>query len=104
MTMQKAILTGRRGPSAGVRLATILQINSSVEITSVNEGLAMSRDATAPFTPKPLSKELSLAEDETCKTIQLAQDLIRVLDAESEEHMSHVSAADKQGRTEEASG
>jgi hypothetical protein len=85
-------------------MATILQINSSVEITSVNEGLGMSRDTNTPSSPKPLSKRLSLADDETCKTIQLAQDLIRALDAESEEHMSHISAADKQGRTEEASG
>lgn len=64
----------------------------------------MSRNDITPSTPAPDRHELNLAEEETYKALQLAQDLIRALDAESEEHMSHISAAEKQGRTEEADG
>ena len=62
----------------------------------------MSRNDIMPSTPNPVSHGLSLDEEETCKTLQLAQDLIRALDVESEAHMSHISTADKQGRTEQA--
>ena len=64
----------------------------------------MSRNDITPSTLTPDLHELNLAEEETYKALQLAQDLIRALDAESEEHMSHISAAEKQGRTEEADG
>ncbi len=79
-----------------------LHILALLQETSMNEGLAMSRNDITPTTPKLVSQNLSIAEEETYKTLQLAQSLIRALDAESEEHMSHISAADKQGRTEEA--
>jgi hypothetical protein len=62
----------------------------------------MSRNDIMSSTHKPVSHELSFSDDETCKTLQLAQDLIRALDVESEAHMSHISAADKQCRTEQA--
>ncbi len=79
-----------------------LHILALLQETSMNEGLAMSRNDITPTTPKLVSQNLSIAEEETYKTLQLAQSLIRALDAESEEHMSHISAADKQGRREEA--
>ncbi len=64
----------------------------------------MSRNDITSSTPNPQRSELNLAEQETYNALQLAQDLIRTLDAESEERMSHISAAAKQGRTEQADG
>ncbi len=62
----------------------------------------MSRNDITSSTPNPQRSELNLAEQETYNALQLAQDLIRTLDAESEERMSHIGAAAKQGRTEQA--
>jgi hypothetical protein len=64
----------------------------------------MSRNDITPSTPKWIPHNLSLENEATSKTLELAQDLICALDAESEEHMSHISAAVKQGRTEKADG
>jgi hypothetical protein len=64
----------------------------------------MSRSDITPSTPNPNGNELNPTEEETYNSLRLARDLIRVLDAESEALMSHISAADKQGRTEETSG